>query len=91
MHAMENDEMKIKPEHIIEKIARFYSLSPDDIRGNNMSKEAACARKEAMWIIRTMTDATLADIRELFAGQDYQSIQQSLREVEKALKQMGEQ
>lgn len=85
------DNEKIDPARIIEKIAAFYSLTSEDVRGNNMSQEAVCARKEAMWIIRTITDATLADICKIFADQDVLSVTQSLREVEKALKQMRDQ
>ena len=44
------------PDVIIEETARYYTLEPDDLRGQRRSKNTALARQIAMYLMRSLTN-----------------------------------
>ena len=76
------------PDIIIEETARFYSLSPEEVRGQSRSKNVAMARQVAMYLIRTIIGSTipLTEIGKEFDGRNHATVLSSIRKVENLLR-----
>ena len=75
-----------KPEQIINETARYYSLSSDDIRGQNRSKNTAMARQISMYLMRQLTNISLKDIGAEYEDRNHATVLSSIRKVEKLIK-----
>ena len=73
------------PDMIIEETARFYSITPEDIRGKNRSKNVALARQIAIYIIRTRANLSLTDIGSIFE-RDHTTVLHSVNKIEQDIK-----
>ena len=71
---------------IIQEVARFYELDTAAIRGQSQNKEIANARNVAMYIIREMTQLSLAEIGQQFGGRHHSTVLNSIKRVEKLMK-----
>ena len=78
------------PETIIQEVARFYELDAAAIRGQGQNKELANARNVAMYIIREMTQLSLAEIGQKFGGRHHSTVLNSINRVEKQMKDQPE-
>lgn len=77
-------------ETIIQEVARFYELDSDVLRGQSQNKEIATARNVAMYIIREMTQLSLAEIGQQFGGRHHSTVLNSINRVEKMMKEQPE-
>ena len=77
-------------ETIIQEVARFYELDSDVLRGQSQNKEVATARNVAMYIIREMTQLSLAEIGQQFGGRHHSTVLNSINRVEKNMKEQPE-
>lgn len=75
---------------IIQEVARFYELDADMIRGQSQNKEVSTARNVAMYIIREMTQLSLAEIGQHFSGRHHSTVLNSINRVEKNMKEQPE-
>ena len=75
---------------IIQEVARFYELDSDTLRGQSQSKEISSARNVAMYIIREMTQLSLAEIGQQFGGRHHSTVLNSINRVEKNMKEQPE-
>ena len=75
---------------IIQEVARFYELDSSAIRGQGQNKEITTARNVAMYIIREMTQLSLAEIGQQFGGRHHSTVLNSINRVEKMIKQQPE-
>ena len=75
-------EYAATPDDIIAETAKYFSLSPDDLKGQRRTKNTAMARHISMYIIRTQTNLTLQDIGNLFSKRDHTTVLSSIRLVE---------
>lgn len=74
------------PEAIIKETARYYDLSPEDLRGQSRSKNTAMARQVAMYLIRTLVNnISLNDIGAEFSDRNHATVLSSIRKVEDLL------
>ncbi|MBR3544568.1 MAG: chromosomal replication initiator protein DnaA [Oscillospiraceae bacterium] len=73
------------PDVIIEETARFYSLSPDDLRGLSHKKSVAIARQVAMYLMRTIINLQLTEIGRCF-NRNHSTVLSSIRKVEDLLR-----
>ena len=78
------------PETIIQEVARFYELDSTAIRGQSQNKEIANARNVAMYIIREMTQLSLAEIGQKFGGRHHSTVLNSINRVEKQMRDQPE-
>lgn len=70
-----------KPDTIIRETAKFFSLKPEDLKGNNRSRNTAIARQISMYLMRQLTNLSLNDIgREL--GRNHTTALSSIRKIE---------
>jgi len=69
-------------DNIISETAKYYRLTPENIKGQNRTRDTALARQIAMFLIRKMTNLSLKDIGELFEGRDHSTVLSSIRRIE---------
>ena len=70
-----------KPESIIRETAKYYSLQPQDLKGNNRSKTTALARQVSMYLMRNLTNLSLNDIGSEL-GRNHTTTLSSIRKIE---------
>ena len=70
------------PDSIIEETAYYYSLEPDDLRGQRRTKNTAMARQISMYLMRSLTNLSLKDIGEQYEDRNHTTVLQSIRKVE---------
>lgn len=75
---------------IIQEVARFYELDTAAITGQSQNKEISTARNVSMYIIREMTQLSLAEIGQLFGGRHHSTVLNSINRVEKNMKDQPE-
>ncbi len=75
---------------IIQEVARFYELDGAAITGQSQNKEISTARNVAMYIIREMTQLSLAEIGQCFGGRHHSTVLNSINRVEKMMKAQPE-
>lgn len=81
----DNQPVPVTVERIIEEVAKTYSVTPEDIRSNKRSAQISTARQAAIYIVREITQMSLAPIGEEFGGRDHSTIVYALRQVEKQM------
>jgi chromosomal replication initiator protein len=74
------------PGFIIKETANYFSLTEEDLRGQNRSKNVAAARQISMYLIRTLTNLSLKDIGAEYEDRNHATVLASIRKVESQLK-----
>ena len=72
---------------IIEETARFYSLTSEDIKGQDRTRDTALARQISMYLIRKYTNLSLKEVGAIFAGKDHTTVMSSIKKIDKLLKE----
>ena len=67
---------------IIEETAKYYLLTPDDLKGQSRMRDTALARQIAMYLIRKLTNLSLKDVGMIFEGRDHSTVLASVRRIE---------
>ena len=70
------------PDVIVEETARYYSLDPEDLRGQRRTKNTAMARQISMYLMRELTNMSLKDIGEQYENRNHTTVLSSIRKVE---------
>lgn len=78
------------PEVIIRETARYYSISEEDIRGQNRSKNTAMARHVSMYLMRSLTNLPLAEIGNEYGSRNHTTVLASIKKIEDMLKTNSE-
>ena len=76
---------KITPKLIIDEVAKYYNITPNDIFSKKRNKEIVTPRHVAMYLCRTMTDTALAEIGNIMGGRDHTTVIHGYENVEKEL------
>lgn len=71
------------PDDIIQETAKYFSISPEDLKGQRRTKNTAMARQIAMYEIRILTNLSLKDIGDIFEGRDHTTVLSSIQKIEK--------
>ncbi len=71
------------PEDIIRETAKYFSLSPEDLKGQRRTRNTALARQIAMYEIRKLTNLSLQDIGAIFEGRDHTTVLSSIQKIER--------
>ena len=79
----DNQPVPVTVERIIEEVAKTYTVSPDDIRSQKRSAQISIARQVAIYIVREVTQMSMAPIGEEFGGRDHSTIVYALNQVKK--------
>jgi chromosomal replication initiator protein len=69
-------------ESIQREVARYYKVSVDELKGERRTKHVSQARQVAMYLCRTLTEASLPVIGEKFGGKHHTTVLTSVRNIE---------
>ena len=78
---LHRDERRVSIDMVQKFVANYYRLKLTDLKGRNSSKAIAGPRQIAMFLCRTLTDASLPQIGKAF-GRDHSTVVHSIRKVE---------
>lgn len=67
--------------HIINTVARHFSLSPDDITGKSRDKKVVLARHIAVMLCRELLRLSLPQVGRLFGNRDHTSVLHSIKRI----------
>jgi len=81
----DNQPVPVTVERIIEEVAKTYSVSPEDIRSQKRSAQISLARQTAIYIVREVTQMSMAPIGEEFGGRDHSTIVYALTQMKKMI------
>ena len=70
------------PDKIIRETARYYNITPEVVRGQDRSRIPTLSRQIAMYLIRTLTNATLNEIGAEFESRNHATVLSSIRKIE---------
>ena len=70
---------------ILNETARFYQISPEDIKGQSRSKNIAIARHVTAYLIRNLTNLSLPSIG-VFLNRDHATILASIKKIENMIR-----
>ncbi len=59
---------------IIETVARYFNLKPDDFKSKKRSRDVAYPRQIAMYLCRELTELSLPKIGQAFGGRDHTTV-----------------
>lgn len=75
----------ITPDVIIDEVASYYGITVADIKGTKRSNKIANPRQLTMYLLRELTDTTLANIGQLLGGKDHSTVMYSITKIETQL------
>ena len=83
-----NDQqpVPVTVERIIAEVGRTCGVSPQDIRSNKRSATISSARQVSIYIVREITQMSMAAIGEEFGGRDHSTIVYAIQQVEQNMK-----
>lgn len=73
------------PEAIIHETARYYQVTPEEIKGISRQKNIATARHITAYLIRNLTNLSLPNIGS-FLNRDHATVLASIRKIENQIK-----
>ena len=83
----DNQPVPVTVERIISEVARTFSVSPEDIRSGKRNAQISSARQVSIYVVREITQMSMAAIGEEFGGRDHSTIVYAIQQVEKTMKQ----
>jgi len=76
---------------IVQKsVADHYSLKVAELKSKNNSKSVAMPRQIAMYLCKTLTNASLPEIGKSFGGKHHSTVIHSIRKVEAMRQKNGD-
>src|SRR5689334_10101572 len=81
-NVLQNDDRAITIEIVQKAVADHYSLKLIDLKSKNNSKSVAMPRQIAMYLCKTLTNASLPEIGKSFGGKHHSTAIHSIRKVE---------
>ena len=71
---------------IITEVARTFNVSEQDIKSNKRAENISRARQVAMYVIKDITQMSMAAIGDEFGGRDHSTVVYAISQTEKAMK-----
>jgi chromosomal replication initiator protein len=82
---MKPDRSRIEVHDIQRAVARHFNVSEESLRGKRRTDTIAFPRHVAMYLTRTMTDLSLAEIGGKFGGRDHTTVLHGCQKIESLL------
>ena len=76
------EERAVTIDMIQKFVAEYYQLKMVDLRSRNNSKSVAMPRQVAMYLCKSLTNASLPEIGKSFGGKHHSTVIHSIRKVE---------
>ena len=89
-HVLEQDDKAITIESIQKFVADYHQLKTADLKSRNNSKSVAMPRQVAMYLCKTLTQASLPEIGKSFGGKHHSTVIHSIKKVEELRKSDGD-
>ena len=86
---VEEEERVITIKNIQKVVADFYNLKVADLMSKSRSQNIVRPRQIAMYLCKTLTDASLNDIGEMFGGKDHSTVLYSINKIDDLYKEKG--
>jgi chromosomal replication initiator protein len=86
-NAIDLDERSITLESIQRYVAEHYQLKVSDLKSRNNSKSIALPRQVAMYLCKSLTQASLPEIGRSFGGKHHSTVIHSINKIEEMRKQ----
>lgn len=83
----DNQPIPVTVERIVSEVGRTFGVAPADIRSTKRSSQISNARQIAMYVIRDVTQMSMAAIGEEFGGRDHSTVVYATGQVTKNMKQ----
>jgi len=71
---------------IIEETAKYFLLTPEEVKGQSRISNTALARQIAMYLIRKLTNLSLKETAGIFDGRDHTTALTSTRKIERKIR-----
>jgi len=75
---------------IIEETAKYYMLTPEELKSQSRTRDTAQARHVSIYLIRKLTNLTLKETGEIFEGRDHTTIISSIKRTEKMIEESSD-
>jgi chromosomal replication initiator protein len=79
---LQHDDRAITIEIIQKHVADYYQLKLGDLKSRNNSKSVAMPRQIAMYLCKSLTNASLPEIGKSFGGKHHSTVIHSIRKIE---------
>ena len=80
--ALRHEERVVTIDSIQKFVADYYQMKLSDLKSRNHSKSIAMPRQVAMYLCKSLTNASLPEIGKSFGGKHHSTVIHSLRKVE---------
>jgi chromosomal replication initiator protein len=81
-NVLQHDERAVTIEIIQKFVSDYYQLKPGELKSRNNSKSIAMPRQVAMYLCKSLTNASLPEIGKSFGGKHHSTVIHSIRKVE---------
>jgi len=81
-NVLQHDERAVTIEVIQKFVADYYQLKPAELKSRNNSKSVAMPRQIAMYLCKSLTNASLPEIGKSFGGKHHSTVIHSIRKIE---------
>jgi chromosomal replication initiator protein len=81
-NVLQHDDRAITIEIIQKHVSDYYQLKLAELKSRNNSKSVAMPRQIAMYLCKTLTNASLPEIGKSFGGKHHSTVIHSIRKIE---------
>jgi chromosomal replication initiator protein len=81
-NVLQNDDRAVTIEIVQKAVADHYSLKVTELKSKNNSKSVAMPRQIAMYLCKSLTNASLPEIGKSFGGKHHSTVIHSIRKIE---------
>ncbi len=89
-NVLQHDERAVTIEGIQKYVSDYYQLKHGELKSRNNSKSIAMPRQIAMFLCKTLTNASLPEIGKSFGGKHHSTVIHSIRKIEALRKRDGD-
>jgi chromosomal replication initiator protein len=88
-NVLQHDERAVTIEGIQKFVSDYYQLKHGELKSRNNSKSIATPRQIAMYLCKSLTNASLPEIGRSFGGKHHSTVIHSIRKIEDLRKRDG--
>ncbi len=89
-NVLQHDERAVTIEIIQKFVADYYQLKVAELKSRNNSKSIAMPRQIAMYLCKSLTNASLPEIGKSFGGKHHSTVIHSIRKIEDLRQREGD-
>src|SRR3982750_2034724 len=89
-NVLQHDERAVTIEGIQKFVSDYYQLKHGELKSRNNSKSIAMPRQIAMYLCKTLTNASLPEIGKSFGGKHHSTVIHSIRKIDDLRKSDGD-